>query len=405
MDPTVLTGDVSVSPAAVSAIASSVDPFVIQSSLSLSPGFVSAIASSSGPSAVILGSLSISPAALSAIAISIDPTVLIPGEPTYTMPHFRFRSGDTVGLNVDSDWEAAIDANVTLDAGLVFRVRFEVEETAGNGSATTYKLQYKLNAGSWTDVSTQSSSSATTPVLALLSNQYTNLDATTNLLSGSSKAFDAGVGLEDSAESSSLNIDNEHTEIEFCLMMIGFSDGYIQLADSDSIELRIIEGDDTVFSGSYNSPTITVAVPDYYVGGCWVESPVHVGPLRDDDGNLYHIMECTSEYNTPIMVKSSDGGKSWAEVDGSNRPSTTDAESGEAVLVGDEIHFVMHKGSSVTYHKFRVSTHSTNPIPGRSQTRLLSVAFPRLTRLPVWLFSRLVIYGASTGAQIAATNH
>ncbi|MGW8177849.1 MAG: hypothetical protein ACWGQW_03530 [bacterium] len=395
--PTIVLGSTSVTPAACSAIASKQDPTVAISSVSVTPSPVSAIASSSGPSAVILGSVSVTPGSVSAIASSIDPVVLAGG--TYNQPHFRIRSDDSVGLNVDSGWAANLDTNATIEAGRAFRVRFEVEEPAGLGSAQTFKLQYRLNAGSWADVATQSSATSVTPIIGVLSNQYANNAATTDILSGSSEAFDTGAGLEDDTVTNSLTIDNEHTEIEICLMMVGFYDGYNQLADNDTIELRLTEGDGTEFA-SYTIPTITVSVPDYYIGGCYIESPVHAGPLCDGNGNLYFIMELSSVENTCVMLKSTDGGKSWAEIDGSNRPSTTDFEAGEAVLDGDEIHIVQHKGSSVVYHKFRVSTHSTNPdtwevtdetvISGISETdQAASLAV--LSSGDVWCFYRRTV--------------
>src|SRR5690606_38098969 len=65
--------------------------------------------------------------------------------------------------------------------------------------------------------------------------------------------------------------------------------------------------------------------------------------------------------NKFMMMKSSDGGRSWREVDGANRPETGDLESVDGQQVGSRIHIVHQVTQSVRYHVFRTSDHPTHP--------------------------------------------
>ena len=69
----------------------------------------------------------------------------------YIQEYYQIRSGDTVGLNVDSGWAAAENTNVTLGNGIHFRIRFKVRRI-GVGAASSFKPQVSFNSGAWTDV-------------------------------------------------------------------------------------------------------------------------------------------------------------------------------------------------------------------------------------------------------------
>ncbi|HEY7512360.1 MAG TPA: exo-alpha-sialidase, partial [Vicinamibacteria bacterium] len=78
---------------------------------------------------------------------------------------------------------------------------------------------------------------------------------------------------------------------------------------------------------------------------------------------LYFIMEPTETDNVFLMVKSTDEGRTWREVDGGHRPQTDDLESVDARMVGDTIHILHQVTRSVRYHSFRTSDH-----PSRADT-------------------------------------
>ena len=61
------------------------------------------------------------------------------------------------------------------------------------------------------------------------------------------------------------------------------------------------------------------------------------------------------------MIKSTDNGVTWREVDGANRPETNDLESVDARQVRDTIHIIHQVTGSTRYHAFRTSDHPTQP--------------------------------------------
>ena len=79
------------------------------------------------------------------------------------------------------------------------------------------------------------------------------------------------------------------------------------------------------------------------------------------NGDLYFIMEPAETDNVFMVIKSTDNGRTWREVDGANRPETNDLESVDARQVGDTIHILHQVTSSTRYHAFRTSDHPTQP--------------------------------------------
>ncbi len=100
--------------------------------------------------------------------------------------------------------------------------------------------------------------------------------------------------------------------------------------------------------------------------GTWVESPNRIGPFGDKNGNLYFIIELPEAQLTPWMriLKSSDGGRKWVEVDAGNRPSARDLEAVD--VQQDKATGVLHilqqrSGGTVYYHEFHTSDHPSTP--------------------------------------------
>ncbi len=72
-------------------------------------------------------------------------------------------------------------------------------------------------------------------------------------------------------------------------------------------------------------------------------------------------MEPAETNNLFMMMKSTDSGVTWREMDGANRPKTKDLESVDARQVGDTIHILHQVTQSSRYHAFRTSDHPTQP--------------------------------------------
>jgi len=126
--------------------------------------------------------------------------------------NFRIRY-DTAGLNVDS-WDAwAKNANATIPVDTVFRIRIEFEETNGTGGTIGGALQVAYNGGSYADI-------AGTYVSGSASSQFSDNDATSNLLSGAYNPFTAGYGTTD-AVPPNVSLNGQQTENEYCLTIVG----------------------------------------------------------------------------------------------------------------------------------------------------------------------------------------
>ena len=277
----------------------------------------------------------------------------------FIQEYFRIRLGDTVGLNVDSAWAAAENTNATIGTGLVFRIRFKVRETAGGDDASNnYKLQVKRNAGGFVDLDVLGGAAAPA-VLANLSSQYTDADAATELLTNTT-TYVNGEGLENNI-SSNFSLTSEELELEFCIRIMSFHDGPTQNVEDDTLEFRVVEGDGTVFGGTYVNPVITVTETAGYIGGTYPETPCKIGPYVDANGNIYVLIEPAESQNDPIMIKSTDGGDTWREKDGAGRPTTNDVEGVDIVKVTDTLHILHQEGSSVVYHRFTMSDHGSTP--------------------------------------------
>lgn len=137
-----------------------------------------------------------------------------------------------------------------------------------------------------------------------------------------------------------------------------YADGAVTNETSDSFEFRIVDASGAV-PGNAPVQAVRLAVPPRHVGGTFVETPGRIGPWQASNGDLYFIMEPAETDNRFMMMKSTDEGLSWREVDGASRPETGDLESVDARLVGDTIHILHQVTRSNRYHAFNTSDHRT----------------------------------------------
>jgi hypothetical protein len=68
-------------------------------------------------------------------------------------------------------------------------------------------------------------------------------------------------------------------------------------------------------------------------------------------------MEPAETYNVLMTVKSRDGGETWREVDGENRPGTGDLEGFASAFRDGTIHMLHQIDEGVLYHAFRTDAH------------------------------------------------
>lgn len=139
-----------------------------------------------------------------------------------------------------------------------------------------------------------------------------------------------------------------------------FADGAETNNNGDRFGFRMVTADGEPLASTAN-PVVTVAVPPRHLGGVFVETPARIGPFAANNGDLYFLMEPAETDNMLMAVKSTDGGQSWQEVDGANRPATGDLE-GFAAAQADGIIYMLHQTSNdVLLHALLTSDHATQP--------------------------------------------
>ena len=103
------------------------------------------------------------------------------------------------------------------------------------------------------------------------------------------------------------------------------------------------------------------------IDGVEPEAQGYVPPLCDGNGNLYRVTEeRLAQGNNPMMMKSSDGGSTWAQADAAGAPegsSLNDLESGWCFqdTVNKLIGFLWTDDTFLYYTTFRTSDHPTSP--------------------------------------------
>lgn len=179
---------------------------------------------------------------------------------TFDQRHFRFYQDD--GAINASTAVAAEDANITssdlaLDTNL--RIRLVLSET-GTGTlprtSDSVRLQYRLNGGSWTNVTGSSNVCRTTAspnvadgaALTRLLSQF----ASNSFVDGTFDEVDGKCGVD--LTSPAFNADTD-VEIEYCVQMRS-----ADLVATDYVELRVVQETGPSPYDAYNvTPKYTVA--------------------------------------------------------------------------------------------------------------------------------------------------
>jgi hypothetical protein len=297
--------------------------------------------------------------------------------------HFRIRTAgaeQAVNANAGGDWQGDIDTNVTMDmtdpdGGIITRIRFELEEINTTSTTIIPKLQYRIDGGTWTDCPDKSSiDSYDAPntntflggVIVADKDAVADGAATTNILSGSSRGFVAGT-LEHDTVGASITLNDQHTEIEYQVLIRRFYSGVTTnndnprsaIADAAEVEFRIVESDDTILGGTYVIPKITVNVPDGYIGGTGIETQQNFAFMETPSGTLYAPIEDGESTANIMMLKSTDGGKSWVPVDNATAMTDNDMESWSMSYDDtNKIIHCVHVSGDVNYYQFATEDYA-----------------------------------------------
>lgn len=276
---------------------------------------------------------------------------------------FRVRSDFAAGLNADAGWAGALNENVTVQTDQPFRIRFELEGSPEETGDRRYRLQYRRNGGPWEPVDARDfpyPEDASPRVSIVSAGAYENGTEAADLLTGSENDYAGGAGVSLAAVTPVWSGGNVHGEWEWPVVIRRFADGAVTNDEGDTFEFRMVEEGGNLLE-SYVNPVLTLSVPPRHLGGTFVETPGRIGPWEASNGDLYFIMEPTETDNVMMMVKSTDRGATWEEVDGANRPSADDLEGLAADMSGGTIHILHQTSDEVWHHSFRTSDHPSSP--------------------------------------------
>lgn len=291
--------------------------------------------------------------------------------PAMEQKAFRIRSDDTQTINADAGWAAAVNTNASINPDFDFRIRFEIEHSGGGTQSSGFDLWYSRNDADYQRVPNNatpngvSSADGQKTVQAIPSAQYTDGVATTDVLTGagtSSATFTAGTGNEDYAAPSVSFTDPSHTELEFAVMMRKLYDGQGHNADGTTFKFRLRRSGGGLITTYTQTPTVTISNRAGHIGGTPAETPMKYH-IKDDNGNLYYVSEYADTSNTPVMLKSTNGGGAWnpADVCDAQEPPDNDLEAIDIDLRSNIANIAVQgpTNDSVFYWRYNVSAHGT----------------------------------------------
>lgn len=279
---------------------------------------------------------------------------------------FRVRADFAAPLGEDRGWAAPLNGSATIFADQPFRLRFEIATATAPAAPLSFRLQYRRNDDPWTDLEAHDfphpeSEDAKTPRASIVAcPAYEPGAATTNLLASSRAPFQPGSAVGLGVATPPWHAGRAHTEIEWALVVRRFADHAVTNEAGDTFTFRLLTADGATVPAR-DLPTLRLAIAPRHVGGTFVETPGRIGPWQARNGDLYFIMEPAETSNLFMMIKSTDRGQTWREIDAAHRPPTRDLESVDGRQIGDTIHIVHQVTRSARYHSFRTSDHPTHP--------------------------------------------
>jgi hypothetical protein len=212
------------------------------------------------------------------------------------------------------------------------------------------------------------------PVMSVISTDaYVHGADTERLLGDAAMDWDDGAGLSAVAATPVWRMTNTAVEWEWPLVIRRFSDGPTFAADDAVFELRVVDGNGRAVVGELSAQARLSAAPGH-LGGTFIETPARLGPYQSETEQLYFFMEPAETDNRFMAVRSTDGGRSWAEVDGAGRPRADDLEGVASVQFENTIHIIHQVSEEVFYHAFEMD--SPQLAEGRWRVDSQSIAQP-----------------------------
>ena len=272
----------------------------------------------------------------------------------------RVRLDADAPLNADGGWGEADGLPVAVAADRPFRLRFEAAPPPG----ARLGLQVRRNGGPWEPVEAHDfpyPERATPGVSIVSAAAYVHGAPTEDLLAGSALPFRPGAGVSLQARSPAWEGETgTHGEWAFPVVVRRYADGAATNEPGDRFDFRLVDAEGRPVPGA-SEVSVSLEVSAGHLGGTFVETPGRIGPWQAANGDLYFIMEPAETDNVLMVVKSSDGGATWREVDGAGRPAADDLEGVGAALHAGTLHVLHQTSDHVWHHAFRLSGHPTAP--------------------------------------------
>jgi hypothetical protein len=281
---------------------------------------------------------------------------------------YRIRADLSAGLNADDGWAAGLNEPASFPVERPFRIRFEVETPADAPFVERFQLQYQRNGGDWYPVLVGDFPypAGATPRVSIVSvSSYEDRDDTRNVLAASTAPFAGGSGVSLSGRTIALAEPGVQSEWEWPVVIRRFADGAVTNEDGDRFAFRMVDVNGQPVAAE-SAPEVTVTVPPRLLAGTYPETPGQIGPWQTSDGSLYFLMEPAETYNVLMTVKSEDGGKTWREVDGANRPLTGDLEGFASAFHDGTIHMLHQIDEGVLHHAFETTDAGADTADGSS---------------------------------------
>ena len=277
---------------------------------------------------------------------------------------YRFREDTSLPLNSNRGWAAGENEMAALYYDRPFRLRLELEGSSNPSPFQELRLQFRQGEGAWQNVGVSDfpyPRFATPPLSIVNTSAYVHGEATTDLLQGTSREHEEGMGFNGVSTTPLFSLKNESIEWEWPLVIRRFSDGPVFAEDGETFSIRLVDTLGSPIPGVEPASSIVRAEPGH-LGGTFIETPARIGPYSSDAGNFYFLMEPTETDNRFMVVKSTDHGNSWREMDGENRPRIGDLEGVGSVYHDGIIHILHQTSEAVYYHAFQTKDHPSGEV-------------------------------------------
>lgn len=176
------------------------------------------------------------------------------GDPVHDQVAFRGRNDD--GTLITATNIAAENADFSQATDTAFRIRFQINETAGGATpSTAVELKYSYNSAAYVNITASSSvikatASGTVTNGAVVSNDYLAASGGT-FRSGKFDGADAVVTMFQAGD----GVGNDHSEIEYCLTIVD-----ADVSNGDTIDIKIVYNiDNSDFDAYTQLPRVTVS--------------------------------------------------------------------------------------------------------------------------------------------------